>query len=230
MSIIDPLASGFVKVFCYNLCTQTKNKISHTPGIPKDNQSVILKEKYDSFLKTFPRETHDIVEYRTFVNNFKKILTNMQSIGKQFPQKKKYLLEVVSTDNWHNLNDRKSPHKIFDCQACLKNCKWKDALAIFLRKNSSNKFKAKQSGPIEPFILKHRTREIFNKLNQEFRAEYNATFTKQVKDHLKVHKPSENMRLAKKDTGNQLEDTCVERYLDNSIIMMSFFIEFIRLF
>ena len=33
--------------------------------------------------------------------------------------------------------------------------------------------KAKQNGLIEPSILKDRTREIFNKLNQKFRAEYN---------------------------------------------------------
>ena len=92
MSIIDPLTCGFVKVFCYNLFTQTKNNISHTKRNPKHNQSVILKKKYDSFLKTFPRETHGIVKYRTFVNNFKKIVTNTQSLGKNFPQKKKNLL------------------------------------------------------------------------------------------------------------------------------------------
>ena len=225
MSIIDPLTCGFVKVFCYNLYTQTKNNNSHTPGNPKHNQSVILKEKYDLFLKIFPKETHGIVEYRTFVNNFKKIVTNMQSLGKKFPQKKKHLLEVFSTDNWHNLKDRKTPHKILDCQACLKNCKRKDALAIFPTKNPKNRMKAKQNGLIEPFILKDRAREIFNKLNQEFRTEYNTTFTKQAKDHLKVHKPSAIVRLAKKDIENQLEDTCIEMYVDNATIMMGFFIK-----
>ena len=136
MSIIDPLT------FCYNLFTQTKNYTSHTPGNRKHNQSVILKEKYDSFLKTFPRETHGIVVYRNFVNNFKKIV--IQSLGKKFPQKKKHLLEVFSTGNWHNLNDRKTPHKIFDCQSCLKSCKWTDALAGFPTKNPNNKMKAKK--------------------------------------------------------------------------------------
>ena len=160
----------------------------------------------------------------TFVNNFKKIVTNMQSLGKKL--KKKHLLEVFSTGNRHNLNDRKTPHKIFDCQACLKSSKWKDALAIFPAKNPNNKMKAKQNGLIEPSILKDRTRETFSKLNQEFRTEYNTTFTKQAKDHLNVHKPSSIVRLAKKDIENQLEDTCVERYLDNAIIVMGFFIKF----
>ena len=117
MSILDPLTCGFVKVFCEeDLFAQTKNNTSQTPGNPKHNQNVVvLKGKYDSFLKTFPRERHGIVEYRTFVNNFKKIVTDMQSLGKKFPQKKKHLLEVFSTENWHNLNDRITPHKIFVC-------------------------------------------------------------------------------------------------------------------
>ena len=143
MSIIDPLTCGFVKVFCYNLFTQTKNNTSHTPGNPKHNQSVILKEKYDSFLKTFSRGTHGIVEYRTFDNNFKKIVTNMQSLEKKFLQKKKHLLGVFSTENWHNLNDRKTPHEMFDCQPCLKSCKWKDALAVFPTKKSKQQNESK---------------------------------------------------------------------------------------
>ena len=89
MSIIHPLTCGFAKVFCYNLFKQTKNTTCLTPGNPEHNQSHILKEKYDLFLKTFPRETHGIVEYCTFVNDFKKIVTNMQSLGKKFPQKKR---------------------------------------------------------------------------------------------------------------------------------------------
>ena len=148
MSIIDSsLTCVFVKVFCYNLFTQTKNNTSPTPGDSKHDQSVILKDKYDSFLKTFPGETHGIVEYRTFVNNLKKIVINMKSIGKKFPQKNKNLLEVFSSENWHNLNDWKTLHKIFDCQACLKS--W------------NNKMKVKQNGLIEPSILKdHNKRDI----------------------------------------------------------------------
>ena len=71
---------------------------------------------------------------------------------------------MFSTDNWHNLNDRKTLHKIFDCQAYLKSSKWKDALAIFPAKNPNSKMKAKQNGLIEPSILKDRTRDIFNKI------------------------------------------------------------------
>ena len=67
----------------------------------------------------------------------------MQSLGKKFPQKMTHLLEVFSTENWHNLNDRKTPHNIFDCQACLNCFKWTDALAVFPTKNPNSKMKAK---------------------------------------------------------------------------------------
>ena len=127
---------------------------------------------------------------------------------------------MFSTDNGYNLNGQKIPHKIFDCHACLKNCKWKDTLAVFPTKTPNNKMKAKQNGLIKPSILKDCTREIFNKLNQE----YNAALTKQAKDHLKVHKPSAIVRLAEKDIENQLEDTCVKRYVDNAINVMDIFI------
>ena len=165
MSIVDPLTCGFMKVFCHNLFTQTKNNTSHTPGNPKHNQSVIFKGKVWFILKTFPWETHGTVEYRTFVKKKKKIVTNMQYLGRSFNWKTNICWKFFSTENWRNLNDRKTLHKIFDCQAFLKSFKWKDALAVFPTKNPNKKMKAKQNGLIEPFILKDRTREIFNKLN-----------------------------------------------------------------
>ena len=45
----------------------------------------MLKENYDSFSKTFPRETHGIAEYRTFINSYKKIITNMRFLKKKCP-------------------------------------------------------------------------------------------------------------------------------------------------
>ena len=86
--------------------------------------------------------------------------------------------------------------------------------------------KVKQNELIEPSFLKDLTREIFNKLNQQFSPEYNATFTKHAKDYLRVHKPSAIVRLAQKDIENQLEDACVEREVDNAIIAIGFSIKF----
>ena len=43
------------------------------------------------------------------------------------------------TEKRHNLNDRKTPHKIFDCQGCL-SCKWEEALAVFQQKIQTKKY------------------------------------------------------------------------------------------
>ena len=151
----------------------------------------------------------------------KRFLLICNLLGREVPQKKKHFLGVFSTENWYNLNERKTLHKIFDCLACLKSWKWKDALAVFPTKSLNNKKKkAKQNGLTEPSILKDRTKRIFNRLNQESRTEYNTTFTKQAKDYLKVHKPSA------KDIANQLEDACVERYVDSAIIVIGVFVKF----
>ena len=42
----------------------------------------------------------------------------------------------------------------------------------------------------EATALKDRTKEIFNKLNKEFR-NHNTTFAEQAKEYLKIQKPSE---------------------------------------
>ena len=56
------------------------------------------------------------------------------------------------TNNWQNLNGQKTLHKILDCQACLKSCKWMHTLVVFPTKNPDNKMKAKQNGLIQPCI------------------------------------------------------------------------------
>ena len=87
MSIIDPLICGFLKVICYNLYTQTKNKSSHTPGNRKHNQSI--SKTMIHFRKPF------LEKLMVLSGN----VTNMQSLDKNIPQKKKHLVEVFSTDN-----------------------------------------------------------------------------------------------------------------------------------
>lgn len=55
------------------------------------------------------------------------------------------------------------------------------------------------------------------------RVQRNTTFTKQAIDHLKFHQPSATVKLAKKDIESQLEDKCVETYVDNAIIVTDLF-------
>ena len=100
MSIIDPVTCGFVKIYCYNLFTSVKKIPKDINGNPKHKQSFVLQAQYKSFMEVFPQGIYGIVEYNQFTNNFKKIVKNLQTLGKQSPGKKKYLLELFSQKSW----------------------------------------------------------------------------------------------------------------------------------
>ena len=211
MSIIDPLSCGFAKVCCYNIFTKIKNRSRESIGNPKHNQSQVLKERYQLFLEQFPGEIYGAVKYTSFSNTFKKIVPHLQSLGKKHPDKKNLLFDIFSSEKWSDLGERKKQHKIFDCSACLKNPSWKNALAMLPCKSRIHKNKAIKKGLIESSVLKDRTKEVFNKLNQEFKCEYNTSFSTYAKDYLHTNKPADIVKMAKKNIEEQFEETCVER-------------------
>ena len=89
MSVIDPVTCRFLKIFCYELFTSTKKIPRVAYGNPKHNQCEILKAQYDSLTETFPGGSHDIVKYHQFTNNFKTIVKNLKSLGKQSKEREK---------------------------------------------------------------------------------------------------------------------------------------------
>ena len=72
------------------------------------------------------------------------------------------------------------------------------------------KQRAKKFGLFEAAALKDRTKEIFNKLNKEFR-NHNTSFAEQAKEYLNIQKPSSIVGLVKKNIEDQFQETCVER-------------------
>ena len=58
-------------------------------GNLKHNQCEILKAQYESFTETFPEGSHGIVKYHQFTSIFQNIVMNLQSSGKQNPERKK---------------------------------------------------------------------------------------------------------------------------------------------
>ena len=219
MSIIDPLSCGFAKVCCYNIFTKIKNRSSESIGNPKHNQSKALKERYQLFLEQFPEEIHGAVKYTSSSNTFKKIVPHSQSLGiphlkslrRKLPDKKNLLFDIFSSEKSSDLGERKKQHKIFDCSACLKNPSWKNALAMLPCKSRIHKNKATKTGLTESSVLKDRTKEVFNKLNQEFKCEYNTSFSTYAKDYLNTNKPADIVKMVKKNIEEQFEETCVER-------------------
>ena len=68
---------------------------------------------------------------------------------------------------------------------------------MFPGRGFKEKQRAKKFGLCEATDLKGRTKEIFNKLNKEFR-NHNTSFAEQTKEYLKIQKPSSIVRLPRK--------------------------------
>ena len=49
-------------------------------------------------------------------------------------------------------------------------------------------------------------------MNQEFKFEYNTSFSTYARDYLKTNKPTDIVKMAKRNIEEQFEDTCVERW------------------
>ena len=211
MSIIDPQSCGFAEVCCYNIFTKIKNSSRENMGNPKHNQSQVLKERYQLYLEQFSGEIHGAVKYTSFSNIFKKIVPHLQSLGKKHPDKKNLLFDIFSAEKWSDLGERKKQHKIFDCSACLNNPSWKNALAMLPCKSRIHENKAIKKGLIESSVLKDRTKEIFNKMNQEFKCEYSTSFCTYVKDYFNTKKPAHIVKTARRNIDEQIEETCGER-------------------
>ena len=84
-------------------------------------------------------------------------------------------------------------------------------LQCYLARTAYRKNKAIKKGLIESSVLKDRTKEVFNKMNQEFNCEYGTCFSTCAKDYLNTNKPADIVKMAKRNIEEQFEETCVER-------------------
>ena len=83
-----------------------------------------FEERYSDYCK------NDTSSYKAFVNKFPKILENIKSLGKKDLAAKKSVLSIFSTDSWTNLEQlKKAKHSATDCQGCLKDLIYKNALS-----------------------------------------------------------------------------------------------------
>ena len=98
MSIIDPLACGFAKIFCYNTFTNKSTLKKH----PSENltcyKSRLVHHEYDIFLSTFSLNSQSVT-YDQFKENFKDIVGNIQTLGRKHPLKKRHVMDTFSLGN-----------------------------------------------------------------------------------------------------------------------------------
>ena len=96
MPLIDLLSCGFAKVAVFNILS-TKLDLPKDEG-EKSNEykGKVLKVKYNHYITYFNGIDTFNVEYRQFVQSFKKIIPNIKSLGKSYRHKKQEILTTFS--------------------------------------------------------------------------------------------------------------------------------------
>ena len=212
MSILDPVTCGFVKIFSYNLFTE-KHKLRRENSEDATHfKGRILQMQFQKFNKYFLNST---VSYKSFTDNFRVIVANVQALGKRYSLLKKELMDRFSLENWEILSSKKKDkHTVFNCKGCLEDLSYKTALGQFPIKQKSLKHKAKSDKYIfKERILSDKTNTIIADLDEQFQRDHKTTFTKQVKlmSSSCEKKTSDVARDIQKDVQKQWDETSVER-------------------
>ena len=163
MPIVDPLACGFAKVASYEIFTSKETPSNKENVGDKHYKARILQERYQRYTNVFQLEdgkNHFLVEYKTFINKFPKIVEYVRTIGKKKPEIKKKLLDAFSLESWDKLpQERKIIHSLRDCQGCLKTSPLKMLLAEFPvpKNNFAYKKKVREVSLIRAEVLRKAT-------------------------------------------------------------------------
>ena len=173
-----------------------------------------FQERYSDYCK------NDTSSYKAFVNKFPKIIENIKSLGKKDPAAKKSVLSIFSTDSWPNLEQlKKAKHSPTDCQGCLKDPIYKNALSKLPIKTNRKAFLYYFDGK-NSVVLQDVTNEILSDLNCDFKSRFNVNFTSQVTKSAKSSKiEKENTaRAITKDIEAKWKQTSVETQVFSTVI------------
>ena len=140
MSILDPVTCGFVKVGVFEIFTSEHKLKKENNESKKIFKGRLLSQQYDTFHKHY---SNFIIIYKTFKENFPKIVANIRSIGKRRPKTKETVLNTFSLKEWENLTEtQKEKHSVENCSGCLKSKTYSNVLKQFPVKGNSYKKKA----------------------------------------------------------------------------------------
>ena len=210
MSILDPLTCGFVKVYCYGLFQETNATKSSMSKIQKGDN----KQQFQKFNEYF-RERNYIVDHKIFTDNFILIVKNIQSLIKRHKDHQVQILDKFSKKNWEKLSlNKKNAHSLFNCNVCLQDTKLNGTLGFFPVKSVACKQKLKENGLLDDKIPYDVTNKTIKKLDVEFKANFNTTFSGQIKKKINNIVQKEKIKTAKAlkaDIENQWKETSVQR-------------------
>ena len=144
MSLIDPICCGFAKIIVFRLLTEETNVIRHENETYKRYKHRELLYQYDKYKMHFEEYEKFNVEFEGFKRRFPAIIDNIRYLGKKSAENKKRLLNLFSLENWNTLSkEEKEKHGLQDCDACIKDIKFKSGLKLFPWKSPKYKQKPK---------------------------------------------------------------------------------------
>ena len=211
MSILDPLTCGFVKVYCYGLFQETNATKSSMSKMQKGGLNTQQFQKFNEYF----RERNYIVDYKIFTENFILTVKNTQSLIKRYKDHQVQILDTFSKKNWEKLSlNKKNAHSLFNCNGCLQDTKLKGTLGLFPVRSVAYKQKLKENGLLDDKILCDVTNKTIKKLDVEFKANFNTTFSGQIKKKINNIVQKEKIKTAKAlkvDIENQWKETSIQR-------------------
>ena len=207
------MSCGFAKVAVFNI-------LSTKLDLPKDEaeksneyKRKVLKVKCNQYITHFNKIDTFNVEYRQFVQSFKKIIPNIKSLGKRYRHKKQEILTTFSKNEWDSLSyEVKKRHSLTDCDGCMKNLVYRKTLAKFPVTETRLQQKASKNGLYRDSMLADIRNLVVTKLDQTFKETFNETFTSQLKPNTKQLKEikRETAKVIKEDLQNKLKQRAVE--------------------
>ena len=183
MSLIDPLSCGFAKIAVFNILPTKLDLLKDEGGKSNEYKGKVLKVKYNQYITYFSEMDTFNVEYRQFVQSFKKIIFNIKGLEKSYRHKKQEILTPFSKNEWDNLSyEVKKRHSLTGCDGCMKNLVYQKTLAITDKKLQQ---KASKTGLYRDNVLADITNLVVKKLDQTFKETFNESFLSQLKPKTK---------------------------------------------
>ena len=132
------MAYGFAKVAVYNIISVTLKKLPNERET--DFQSRLRSSQFRSYIDHIGEYRGSFeVTYKQFLDNFRKIVTNINNLKKRHSKELKIILETFSNDTWENLSPtKKAEHSLESCSGCMNNKKLKIALSLRCHQNQTN--------------------------------------------------------------------------------------------
>ena len=153
------------------------------------------------------------VDYRQYVQKFKKIIPNIKGFEKKYRHKKQEILTTFSKNKWNSLSyEVKKRHSLTDCDGCMKNLVYRKTLAKFSVTDKRLQQKASKNGLYRDSVLADVTNLVVKKLDQTFKETFNEAFMQQLKPNTKQLKEMkrETAKIIKDDLQNKLKQRAVE--------------------